>query len=216
MTIIENNIIAGNLYDKYGSANPVVRYMMKRFHDCLDTLISKTGVTEIHEVGCGEGNLSIALAKQNKKVVASDFSGKIIEIASENARRAKVDIKFKIASIYDLTPSDSAELILCSEVLEHLHRPDDAIAVLERLADPFIIVSVPREPLWRILNLFRFKYVSSMGNTPGHVQHWSKKKLLKLLSSYFDVMDVLTPTPWIMVLCHSKKLLKATPPNGEI
>lgn len=214
MAIIENDIIAGNLYDKYGSANPVVKYMMKGFHDCLDTLISKTGVTEMHEVGCGEGNLSIALAKQNKKVVASDFSEKIIEIASENARRAEVDIKFKIASIYNLTPSDSAKLILCSEVLEHLHNPNEAMAILERLADPFLIVSVPREPLWRILNLIRFKYISQLGNTPGHVQHWSKNSLLKLLSSYFDVMDVLTPTPWIMVLCRLKKYHASQPSNG--
>lgn len=215
MTIIEDGIIVGNLYDKYGSANPVVKYMMKRFHNCLDALISKTGVTEIHEVGCGEGNLSIALAKQNKKVVASDFSGKIIEIASENARRAKVDIKFKIASIYDLTPNDSAKLILCSEVLEHLHKPNNAMAILEQLADPFLIVSVPREPLWRILNLVRFKYISELGNTPGHVQHWSKNSLLKLLSSYFDIIDVLTPTPWIMVLCRSKKYLLRQPSNGK-
>ncbi|MFH2047103.1 MAG: class I SAM-dependent methyltransferase [Pseudomonadota bacterium] len=209
MTIIEDGIIAGNLYDKYASANPVVRYMMKGFHDCLDALVSKTGVNEIHEVGCGEGNLSIALAKQKKKVVASDFSGKIIEIASENARRAKVDIKFKIASIYDLATSDSAKLILCSEVLEHLHNPVNALAILEQLADPFLIISVPREPLWRIMNLVRFKYIFELGNTPGHIQHWSKTALLKLLSSYFDIIDVLTPTPWIMVLCRSKKLLKA-------
>lgn len=205
MTIIEDGIIAGNLYDKYGSTNPVVRYMMRGFHDSLNTLISQTGVNEIYEIGCGEGNLSIVLAKQNIKVVASDFSGQIIEIASENAKKAGVDIKFKVASIYNLTFHESAKLVLCSEVLEHLHRPDDAMAVLEQLADPFIIVSVPREPLWRILNLIRLNYISNLGNTPGHVQHWSKKSLLKLLRSHFNIVDVLTPIPWIMVLCRSKK-----------
>jgi 2-polyprenyl-3-methyl-5-hydroxy-6-metoxy-1,4-benzoquinol methylase len=205
MKIIEDGIIAGNIYDKYGSKNPLVRYIMKGFHDSLDALVVRTGATKIHEIGCGEGNLSIHLAKQNKKVIASDFSSKIIQIATENANKAGVNIDFKVASIYDLTPADSAELVLCSEVMEHLPDIKKTMKMLNMLADPFLIISVPREPLWRILNLARFKYLSSMGNTPGHIQHWSKKRISKLISDYFDIMHILTPVPWTILLCRSKR-----------
>lgn len=204
MAIIENGILAGNLYDKYGSRNPVVRYIMKGFHDALFSLIVLSDTSEVHEVGCGEGHLSISLAKQNIRVVASDFSEKVINIARDNARKADVNIEFKVASIHDLSPADSANLVLCSEVLEHLDDPENAIQVLHRMADPFLIVSVPNEPMWRILNMARFSYIAGLGNTPGHVQHWSRRSFLQFLSPYFDIVDVRTPIPWTMVLCRSK------------
>lgn len=204
MAIIEDGVLAGNLFDKYGSRNPVVRYIMKEFHDSLFSLIALSGASEVHEVGCGEGNLSISLAKRHMRVVASDFSEQVINIARDNANKANVKIEFKVASIHDLTPADSANLVLCSEVLEHLDDPRNAIRVLHRLADPFLIVSVPNEPMWRILNMARFSYISGLGNTPGHVQHWSRRSFLQFLSPYFDILDVRTPIPWIMVLCRSK------------
>ena len=34
---------------------------------------------------------------------------------------------------------------------------------------------MPREPLWRGLNMARGAYLKDLGNTPGHVNHWSKR-----------------------------------------
>ncbi len=205
MTVMQDGIVAGNIYDKYDSSNPIVKYLMKGFFNSLDILISEANVSNVHEIGCGEGNISIHLTKHNLKVMASDFSTEIIDKASENAKRANANITFKTASIYDLTPEDSAELVLCIEVLEHLDEIADALLVLERLANPYLIVSVPREPLWSALNLLRCKYISRLGNTPGHIQHWTKEHFLHLLASRFEIAHVITPIPWIMALCRSKK-----------
>jgi 2-polyprenyl-3-methyl-5-hydroxy-6-metoxy-1,4-benzoquinol methylase len=203
--IIENGIIAGNLYDKHGSNNIIVKYLMNAFHTSLDKLVAKADISTIHEIGCGEGILSIGWAKQNIQVQASDFSQQVINIAEKNARESKVDIEFKTASIYDLKPGiDDAELIVCCEVLEHLDRPKEGMKILTELAKPYLLVSVPHEPLWSCLNMLRGKYISRLGNTPGHIQKWSKRSFLKFLSSYVDVIEVLTPTPWIMVLCRAK------------
>jgi hypothetical protein len=30
---------------------------------------------------------------------------------------------------------------------------------------------VPREPIWRIGNMARGRYLGDLGNTPGHIQH---------------------------------------------
>ena len=200
--VIENGIIAGNIYDKQNTKNPIAKSLMKGFYGSLNKLIADSGATDIHEIGCGEGNLSVALAKQKKMVCASDFSTKIIEIARVNADFNKVDIKFKVASIYDLKPGvDCAELILCCEVLEHLEHPHKALSILAELAKPYVIVSVPREPIWRILNFARGKYISSLGNTPGHIQHWSKESFEEFLKFNFTVVKILTPLPWLMALC---------------
>ena len=79
-----------------------------------------------------------------------------------------------------------------------------ALATLASLARPWLIVSVPREPIWRALNLARLKYVADMGNTPGHLSHWSKRGFVELLDSRVDVIEVRSPLPWTMALCRAR------------
>ena len=97
---------------------------------------------------------------------------------------------------------DAADLVVCCEVLEHLERPDDGLQVLQAIVSPYLIVSVPREPLWRALNMARGKYWKDRGNTPGHIQNWSQSQLLSLVSRYFDVLEVRSPVPWTILLCR--------------
>ena len=61
-------------------------------------------------------------------------------------------------------------------------------------------MSVPREPLWRGLNMARGAYWRSLGNTPGHVNHWSKRSFVSLLSRYGEVEEARSPFPWTMLL----------------
>ena len=52
----EDGVLAGNLYDKYGSRNPIVRWLMRGFAEALEALVDQTQASVIHEVGCGEGH----------------------------------------------------------------------------------------------------------------------------------------------------------------
>ncbi len=67
------------------------------------------------------------------------------------------------------------------EVLEHVPDPEATVAEMARVADRWLLVSVPREPLWRGLNVARGAYWRTLGNTPGHVNHWSKRSFVRLL-----------------------------------
>jgi 2-polyprenyl-3-methyl-5-hydroxy-6-metoxy-1,4-benzoquinol methylase len=100
---------------------------------------------------------------------------------------------------------DSAELIVCCEVLEHIEDPEAGLKALQKVTMQSLILSVPKEPLWRILNLARGKYITSWGNTPGHIQHWSKREFIQLVSKYFEVVEVRSPFPWTMVFCRPYK-----------
>ena len=71
---------------------------------------------------------------------------------------------------------------------------------MSRVASRKILVSVPREPIWRILNMARGAYIKDLGNTPGHLNHWSKRSFVQMLKGYGRVDAVLTPFPWTMVL----------------
>jgi 2-polyprenyl-3-methyl-5-hydroxy-6-metoxy-1,4-benzoquinol methylase len=202
--IKEKGIPVGNVYDKYGTRNPVARYLVGKFLEEVLDLARQTNARVVHEVGCGEGHLTQLMADTvSAQVKGSDFSSTMIERATAENRRPNVS--FVQRDIYALGPEDSAELIVCCEVLEHLERPEDALEALSRITPGHIILSVPREPLWRLLNVARGKYISDWGNTPGHLQHWSRVAFLRLLNKYFHVIAVRSPIPWTIALCRTGK-----------
>jgi 2-polyprenyl-3-methyl-5-hydroxy-6-metoxy-1,4-benzoquinol methylase len=193
----------GNVYDKYGTSNPISRRLVARFMSDLDELVDRTGAREAHEVGCGEGELSIRLARRGIRVRGTDAFPQVLEEARRRAAAAKVEVDFETAPVEELRPEqDAAELVVCCEVLEHLEDPARALEVLAGLARPWLIASVPREPLWRALNLARLSYVGALGNTPGHLSHWSKSGFDRFLSERFEVVELRSPIPWTMALCR--------------
>ncbi|SMC76514.1 Methyltransferase domain-containing protein [Desulfocicer vacuolatum DSM 3385] len=204
--IKENGIIIGNTYDKYGSQNPIVQWMMTNFKSALSELVSMASPNTIHEIGCGEGHWVLNWNKQGFLARGSDFSEKIIEIARKNASTHGVPPSiFTPRSIYDIKPHrDSADLLVCCEVLEHLEKPEAGLYALQCVTTKHIIISVPREPIWCFLNLIRGKYLHQWGNTPGHIQHWSHKQFIQLVSNYFHIVKIKAPLPWIMLLCRMK------------
>ncbi|MEM1082235.1 MAG: class I SAM-dependent methyltransferase [Pseudomonadota bacterium] len=200
---LEDGIVVGNTYDKYNSNNPIARKLVAGFSAALSDLVNIVAPAEIHEVGCGEGYWTTQWKAQGIDARGSDFSSLVIDLARQNAAAMSLDVAFKAADIYALDPAvDAAELIVCCEVMEHLDRPTEALEMLTRLARPYLVVSVPREPIWSAMNLARGKYWSDWGNTPGHVQRWSKRAFLDLLEQHVDVLEVRSPLPWTMALCR--------------
>jgi hypothetical protein len=61
------------------------------------------------------------------------------------------------------------------------------------------VLSVPREPVWRAANMARGAYLRALGNTPGHVNHWSKRGFVEMVGTTFAVREVRSPFPWTMV-----------------
>jgi 2-polyprenyl-3-methyl-5-hydroxy-6-metoxy-1,4-benzoquinol methylase len=202
----ESGIVIGNTYDKYGSRNPIVQWMTGRFEAALSDLVARAAPTAIHEIGCGEGYWVLRWHEQGIAARGSDFSTRVIEMARENAsERGLPSTLFEVRSIYELEPGrDRADLVVCCEVLEHLEHPEAGLQALQQVVGRHLIVSVPREPLWRTLNVARGKYIADLGNTPGHLQHWSKTGFVHLVSKYFEVVETRSPLPWTMLLCRPR------------
>jgi 2-polyprenyl-3-methyl-5-hydroxy-6-metoxy-1,4-benzoquinol methylase len=202
---IEDGLVVGNTYNKYESRNPIAQLLMAGFLRSLDRLVAASGASRITEVGCGEGHIARHLARNGIRVTASDVSQMIIGEARRLSAADGLDIDYHVADIYDLDPATHRNnLVVCCEVLEHLHEPERALEKLVSLADPFLLVSVPREPIWRILNLSGLRYVRELGNTPGHLNHWSRRQFLRLTSKYANVIEVESPLPWTMGLLRRR------------
>jgi hypothetical protein len=103
-------------------------------------------------------------------------------------------------TVESLFADDEFELAAAVEVLEHVSEPERTIRELVRIAARHMLVSVPREPLWRVLNLARGAYPRQLGNTPGHLNHWTSTEFVQLLKRHGEVLAVRTPLPWTMLL----------------
>jgi 2-polyprenyl-3-methyl-5-hydroxy-6-metoxy-1,4-benzoquinol methylase len=196
-----HDVPTGNTYDKYGSSNPLVRRLMSGFEADLAELFDAAAPDSVLDVGCGEGVLTHRWAEQlgEKRIVGIDLPDPKLE--AEWARRARANLEY-LAAAADKLPFSSDEFDLASaiEVLEHVPDPERTLAEMARVARHYLLVSVPREPLWRCLNLARGAYVRELGNTPGHLNHWSKRAFVALLGRHGEVVQARAPFPWTMLL----------------
>lgn len=196
-------MITGNFEDKYNSQNPVSRLLVKNFLMTLKQLFKQVhNPKNIAELGAGEGELLRIIIDNfpNSRVWGSDISKKMINIAASRLKGKKVNL-----SVEDIEKvkynSNKFDLVVCCEVLEHVNNPEKALQEIRRISRGRIILSVPNEPLWRVLNMCRGKYLKDFGNTPGHVNNFTPQQFLNLIRrSGFRVMLIKYPLPWQMVL----------------
>ena len=197
--LAEGGVVIGNVFDKYHSRNPVVRRLMNGYEPGLDALLAQTGnPRSLLEVGCGEGHLIARVARRfpDARVLGTDFSTTILSIA----RVEHPEVAFEVCSIYDSGSLGSWDVVLACEVFEHLEEPARALEAICAAQPGHVVITVPREPVWRVLNLMRGRYWGALGNTPGHLQRWSRASLLSFLSTRLEIVDVRTPLPWTQVL----------------
>jgi 2-polyprenyl-3-methyl-5-hydroxy-6-metoxy-1,4-benzoquinol methylase len=192
--------VTGNTYDKYGSTNPVVRRLMAGFERSLDDLFARVAPKTVLDVGCGEGVLTHQWAQRVERIVGIDLEDPAIQ--AEWAKRRAPNLSYRVMKAEHL-PFEEGEFELAAaiEVLEHVPDPEHTVAQMARVArGGHLLVSVPREPLWRALNMARGAYLRDLGNTPGHVNHWSKQGFVRLLSRHGEVVERRSPFPWTMLL----------------
>jgi ubiquinone/menaquinone biosynthesis C-methylase UbiE len=195
----------GTEYDfrtKYTSTNMVSRALLNGFFSSLRDLTSDLPVRHVLEVGCGEGFSTQKLRHmlpESAELQAVDVEDRLID----EARRRNPTVRIDHGSIYTLPHSNGAlDLVLALEVLEHLDEPDKGLRELCRVSGRWILLSVPREPIWRVLNMARGKYLGHLGNTPGHIQHWSTASFRRFVGRFAEIRKVMTPLPWTMVLAE--------------
>ncbi|HTX31633.1 MAG TPA: class I SAM-dependent methyltransferase [Solirubrobacteraceae bacterium] len=191
----------GNTFDKYGSRNPVVRRLMTGFEQALTLLFERARPDSVLDIGCGEGVLTLEWAEAlgERPVVGLDLADPKLE--AEWQRRTRPNLTFVVGRGEELPFADGEfDLVAAVETLEHVENPGLTLGEMTRVARRHLLVSVPREPLWRGLNLARGAYVRDLGNTPGHLNHWSRRGFERLLSGYGEVTEIRTPFPWTMAL----------------
>lgn len=192
---------------KYENAGAAARWLLDRFFDGVAGLVRALPQPpgRVLEVGCGAGFSTERLGRllpSSAVLLASEYGGTLA--ASASLRNPRIPVARETA--YALArPDRSFDLVFLLEVLEHLDDPPAALAELARVARGHVILSTPREPLWRALNMARGKYLPDLGNTPGHINHWSRRGLERVVSPWFEVIDRRSPVPWTILLLRPRR-----------
>jgi ubiquinone/menaquinone biosynthesis C-methylase UbiE len=201
VTVDAEGTVTGNTYDKYNTTNPVAKRLQAGFERSLDELFAQADPLSLLDVGCGEAHHTHQWAQQlgDRRVVGIDLDDPTLKSFWE--QRTAPNLEYKILKAENM-PFEANEFDVATaiEVLEHVPDPEHTVSEMARVASRHLLVSVPREPMWRMLNMARGAYWKDLGNTPGHLNHWSKRSFVRLLSQHGEVVEARSPFPWTMLL----------------
>jgi SAM-dependent methyltransferase len=211
---MSTEVPTGNTYDKYATTNPLERRMMQGFMAALDAMLEGLAPRRILEIGVGEGHVTARVRERfpDATIVGVDLPDD--ELAGD-WRAAGLACLFGDATRLPV-PDKAVDLVLAMEVLEHIPGPDAALAELARVCSSTLVASVPFEPIWRLGNIVRRRYVGQLGNTPGHVNHWTRGGFRRFVATRFDLDAVVSPLPWTMVRARTRTGLGETQPSGTV
>jgi ubiquinone/menaquinone biosynthesis C-methylase UbiE len=192
-------VVIGNHTQKYTARNPAIRWLTERWVANLDRVfaqVEREPVGRALEVGCGEGVIADKLQRRFGEVVALDLP----DAGLRADWRGYVGPRFLHASAHELPfEDDQFDVVVAAEVLEHLPDPHKGLQEMARVGRRHLVLSVPREPIFRSCNLAAGRYVRDLGNTPGHLNHWSKRGFARFVSQVAEVRDVTSPFPWTTI-----------------
>jgi ubiquinone/menaquinone biosynthesis C-methylase UbiE len=193
----------GNASPKYEASNPVVRHLLDRFLRRVDEAAASLAPASVLDVGCGEGVVTERLAQLLAPTGVLGVDAHEAHLSEEWRGRRAPNLSFATGSAYELPFADgSFDLVCAVEVLEHLERPRDALAEMRRVARRALLLSVPNEPSWRISHMLAGKNVRALGNTPGHINHWSKGAFAEVVSGYGRLEKAEGVFPWTLVVAR--------------
>lgn len=196
---------ASEFTGKYENSGRIGNWLVDRFFAAARRLLEPVVSPEsrVLEIGCGAGYSTRRIAGWcgTGRLIAAEPEHELLDLA----RRHNPGVPLIRESVYALAHADQAfDTVIMLEVLEHLERPSDALRELRRVCAGHVLLSTPREPIWRALNMARFKYLRDFGNTPGHLQHWSTRGLIRATRAWFEIEAVATPLPWTILLLRPK------------
>jgi len=197
---------------QYNSKNPVAKWILANYFTRIRQIVALLCENDrLLEVGCGAGASSRQILEMlhGQEFQVSEIDERYIKKLKET----DFPLQVQQESVLNLRRKDKEfDCVFLLEVLEHVWDYKRALSEIFRVSRKYTVISVPNEPLWRMLNITRGKYLQHYGNTPTHVNHWSPESFKPLISRYGTVLKVFTPIPWIIVLAEAK----ATPTGSNI
>lgn len=190
---------------KYQTSNPLARWLLQRFITAVVAQVDALAVGSVLDAGCGEGFLLQAvlnICRAETKVAGFELQETLLHQAQTRLPALEL---WQDNVLHTRCQSKAFELVICTEVLEHLDEPESALQELLRISSRYVLLSVPQEPFFTIISLLRGKYLSRLGRHPEHIQAWSKGEFAALVGRHARLVRLFTVFPWTIVLAEKRE-----------
>ncbi|HSS19391.1 MAG TPA: class I SAM-dependent methyltransferase [Pyrinomonadaceae bacterium] len=181
----------------------------------IERIRSLEGVKTICDLGCGNGYMAGGLAELGYDVTGIDASESGIAVARDNYQRATFVQALVDSSLHERTGLKHFDLVISSDVIEHLYRPDDLIEAAHSLLAPGgrFLVGTPYHGYWKNLMLSATGKMDAhfgVHDVGGHIKFFSKKTLSNLLLNHgFSDLKFSyygrAPWLWKNMICLARK-----------
>jgi trans-aconitate methyltransferase len=188
---------------KYENRNWIHQLALGRFLDAtameLREIVSSRHMRAL-DFGCGEGLFLQELKRRSVRF--DDLLGiDLREDALDDARAMLPEYRFEKADLMAWDkPEGCFDLVIASQVLEHLPDPDAFLKRLVHLTGDLLFLTVPWEPWFRISNLARGRDVRRLGNHPEHINLWNVASFRRFVSRHAAIEKMYTVFPFIIAI----------------
>ena len=123
-------------------------YRRTKKDDYNDALFSKLILDEndtVLDVGCGEGSITIPIAKKVKKVIGIDSSPKMLEFLKKRAEDNEIfNIESILMPIEDISYSEigDVDVVICSRSLNGIIPIDKVLTELNKIANKYVFITI--------------------------------------------------------------------------
>lgn len=123
-------------------------YKRTRKDDYQDALFDKLILDKndtVLDVGCGEGSITIPIAKKVKKVIGVDSSPKMLEYLEKRAIENDVEnIETILKPIEEITYEDigNVDVVVCSRSLNGIIPIDKTLEELNKIANKYVFITI--------------------------------------------------------------------------
>ncbi len=156
------------------------------------------------DFGCGEGYILDQLAQRDLNLPAYEGLD-LRNDALQSARARWPDQRFTKANLFSTDLDEQRyDIVMALEVLEHLFEPEKALKRLIQMADRALLLTVPNEPWFQLMNLARGRDLIRLGNHPEHINHWNKQSFIEFVSEFATVTEATTRFPFIILVAEPK------------
>lgn len=186
--------------NKYSNKNPLHRFALNRFFDLIAAEIDRIRPDRILDFGSGEGFFIDELIKRN--VVLHEYLG--VDTRQNALKEAKLkhpQFSFVNADLLNCAlDGEQFDFVIASQVLEHLPQPEKYLEILCSLSKGSLLLTVPNEPWFRILNLLRGRDIKKLGNHPDHVNLWSFKQFCDFVGDFIIIERAYKAFPFTIIV----------------